>query len=135
VASTQGDYGDDQLTLAGHDIAVRCQYLPGGIETIIKNFRSQGQPGSAETSVVIEAVVDLRLDGKPVNLRAKKPFPRVRDDETGQTLLEFLLAYIVTTEEGWLAKKWPDIFAEYQRDDREQVKDPTTPRKGATTGS
>lgn len=130
--ATTGDYGSDTLTLAGHSIAVRFQYLPGGIETLIKNYRAKNEPGSAETQVVVEGVVDLKVDGKVVNLKSKTPFPRIRDRETGQTLIEFLLSQIVE-EETWLAVKWPDLFQAYRPNENVDEKDPTQPRRGATT--
>lgn len=121
-------YGAPDLEFAGRKIAVECELLPGEAEAAVKNYLAQNNPGSAEVAVVISAVKKLYVNEEVINLRANKPFPRIRDED-GTSLLEFLLGYIVDHER-WLATKFAPVFARYLDQQAAQESNPTKPLRG-----
>ena len=88
---------------------------------------------TARTVAVIRGADKLRIDGKEFNLNnRKKPFPRIKDEESGLTLMEALVKRLVAREPS-LAEDEPFsvAFADYAPDDPEEGEDPLD---GRTSG-
>ena len=129
-------YGDPDLHFAGHQIAVECIPLSIEAEAQIENYANSGNTGSAKVACVVAAVDRLYVDGKPESLVGQKQFRRLRDRETGTSLLEFLLMYVVD-HEPWLASsnKWPGIFKKYLNNPIMAELNPTKSQDGTQKAS
>jgi hypothetical protein len=131
----------EEFEFAGKHIRAECEYIPGEAENLIRDHIRKDDFAMAEVTVLVSSVRKLELDGKVEyrnstraarrgNTNASTHFPRLRDDETYQSLSEKLLGVIVSTREIWLAKKEPfdevfDMYLDEKLSETSSGKDPT----------
>lgn len=137
----------EEFEFAGRDIVVECEYLSGDANTLIRDHIRKDDFAMAEVSVLRNAVQKIEIDGKAefrgstrAARRGRKTdtqdFPRLRNEETYDSLADYLLGRIVAKREPWLAHKEPfdevfephlDAFEKMSGESGEPKRDPTPP--------